>query len=65
MGRQAEKEYILNRNGDKIYDKSKRQYKCKSIPTTDWNEQTKAEREKLTAERGRLNQRYAALKNEV
>lgn len=43
MGREAEKEYILDRDGNKIYDRKKRQYKCKSIPATDWNEQTKAE----------------------
>ena len=37
------KEYILDKDGNKIYDPKKRQYKCKSIPATDWNEQTKAE----------------------
>jgi hypothetical protein len=37
------KEYLLDSNGEKIYDKKKRQYKCKSIATTDWNEQSKAE----------------------
>jgi hypothetical protein len=37
------KEYILDGCGEKIYDPKKKQYKCKSIPTTDWNEQTKAE----------------------
>ena len=42
-GDKQKKEYIFDRNGDKIYDPKKRQYKCKSIPTTDWNEQTKAE----------------------
>ena len=42
-GDKQKKEYILNGNGEKIYDKNKRSYKCKSIPTTDWNEQTKAE----------------------
>lgn len=42
-GAKQKKEYILDRNGNKIYDPKKRQYKCKSIPTTDWNEQTKAE----------------------
>ena len=42
-GDKQKKEYILDGNGEKIYDKKKRQYKCKSIPTTDWNEQTKAE----------------------
>ncbi len=42
-GAKQKKEYILDRDGNKIYDPKKRQYKCKSIPTTDWNEQTKAE----------------------
>ena len=37
------KEYILDRDGNKIYAPKKRQYKCKSIPATDWNEQAKAE----------------------
>ncbi|WP_285825572.1 MobA/MobL family protein [Schaedlerella arabinosiphila] len=42
-GAKQKKEYILDRDGNKIYDRKKRQYKCKSIPNTDWNEQTKAE----------------------
>ncbi|MDR0905015.1 MAG: MobA/MobL family protein [Oscillospiraceae bacterium] len=42
-GVKQRKEYLLDENGEKIYDKKKRQYKCNSIPTTDWNEQTKAE----------------------
>ena len=42
-GDKQKKEYVLDRNGDKIYDKTKRQYECKSIPATDWNDQTKAE----------------------
>lgn len=42
-GEKQKKEYIFDENGQKIYDKKKRSYKCKSIPTTDWNEQTKAE----------------------
>ena len=42
-GDKQKKEYIFDRNGNKIYDPKKRQYKCKSIPSTDWNEQTKAE----------------------
>ena len=42
-GAKQKKEYILDRDGNKIYDPKKRQYKCKSIPATDWNEQTKAE----------------------
>lgn len=42
-GAKQKKEYILDEGGNKIYDPKKRQYKCKSIPATDWNEQTKAE----------------------
>lgn len=42
-GAKQKKEYILDRDGNKIYDRKKRQYKCKSIPATNWNEQTKAE----------------------
>ena len=42
-GDKQKKEYILDKNGEKIYDKKKKTYKCKSIATTDWNEQTKAE----------------------
>ena len=42
-GVKQKKEYILDRDGNKIYDPKKRSYKCKSIPATDWNEQTKAE----------------------
>ncbi|MCL2821460.1 MAG: MobA/MobL family protein [Oscillospiraceae bacterium] len=42
-GGKQKKDYILDKLGNKIYDKKKRQYKCRSIPSTDWNEQTKAE----------------------
>ena len=35
---------LVYKDGNKIYDPKKRQYKCKSIPATDWNEQTKAEK---------------------
>ena len=42
-GTKQKKEYILDGRGNKIYDPKKRQYKCKSVPSTDWNEQTKAE----------------------
>jgi hypothetical protein len=42
-GTKQKKEYILDENGAKIYDKSKRQYQCRSVPSTDWNERTKAE----------------------
>ncbi|MFR0844185.1 MAG: hypothetical protein ACLSH2_06710 [Oscillospiraceae bacterium] len=37
-GAKQKKEYILDKDGNKIYDPKKRQYKCKSIPATDWNE---------------------------
>ena len=40
-GAKQKKEYVLDRDGNKIYDPKKRQYK--SVPATDWNEQTKAE----------------------
>ncbi len=42
-GDKQRKEYVLDGRGEKIYNPKKRQYKCKSVPTTDWNEQTKAE----------------------
>lgn len=42
-GAKQKKDYILDPRGNKIYDPKKRSYKCKSIPATDWNEQTKAE----------------------
>jgi len=42
-GDKQKKEYILNPQGEKNYDKKMKSYKCKSIPTTDWNEQDKAE----------------------
>lgn len=42
-GAKQKKEYILDKDGNKIYDRKKRQYKCKSIPATDWNDQAKAE----------------------
>ena len=42
-GAKQKKEYVLDRDGNKIYDPKKRSYKCKSIPATDWNDQTKAE----------------------
>lgn len=42
-GAKQRKEYILDEDGDKIYDPIKRQYKCNSIPLTDWNEHSKAE----------------------
>ncbi len=42
-GDKQKKEYMLNKNGEKIYDKKKRQYKCKTVQTTDWNEHSKTE----------------------
>ena len=42
-GDKQKKVYILDDNGEKIYDPKKRQYKCGKEQTTDWNEQTKAE----------------------
>lgn len=42
-GVKQKKEYILDKDGNKIYDRKKRQYKCKPVPATDWNEQDKAE----------------------
>lgn len=42
-GDKQKKEYVLDNNGSKIYDKKKRTYKCKSVPTTDWNSRDKAE----------------------
>jgi ATP-dependent exoDNAse (exonuclease V) alpha subunit len=42
-GEKQKKEYIFDRNGNKIYDPVKRQYKCRSIPTTNWNDRGNAE----------------------
>ena len=42
-GDKQKKEYILDEQGEKQYDKKTKSYKCKSVPSTDWNEQTKAE----------------------
>ena len=42
-GAKQRKEYILDHAGNKIYDPKKRQYKCRSIQSTDWNDQTKAD----------------------
>jgi len=43
-GSKQKKEYILDENGKKIYDKKKRQYKCKFVPTTDWNDRGNVEK---------------------
>jgi len=37
------KEYLFNKDGEKQYDKKTKSYKCKSVPTTDWNDQSRAE----------------------
>ena len=42
-GDKQKKEYILDSNGNKIYDKRKRTYKCRTVQTTDWNNREKAE----------------------
>ncbi|MBQ8982455.1 MAG: MobA/MobL family protein [Lachnospiraceae bacterium] len=42
-GNKQRKEYVLDENGERIYDKKKRQYKCRTVPTTDWNERSKVE----------------------
>jgi len=42
-GSKQKKEYIHDPQGNKIYDPVKKQYKCKSIPSTDWNDQSRAE----------------------
>jgi hypothetical protein len=63
-GDKQKKEYTLDRNGEKIYDPKKRQYKCKTIPTTDWNEQTKAE-EWRAAWADTVNGYFEKIKNET
>lgn len=42
-GDKQRKEYALDNNGNKIYDKRKRTYKCRTFQTTDWNSREKAE----------------------
>jgi hypothetical protein len=42
-GTKQKKDYILDEDGNKIYDPKKRQYQCRSIPTTDWNDHNNAE----------------------
>jgi len=42
-GNKQKKEYILDHDGNKIYDPIKRQYKCRSVASTDWNNRTKAD----------------------
>lgn len=43
-GSKQKKEYVLDENGEKIYDKKKRQYQYKSVPTTDWNDRGNIEK---------------------
>ena len=42
-GGKQKKEYILDHDGNKTYDPKKRLYKCRSKPSTDWNDRGKAE----------------------
>ena len=42
-GDKQRKEYVLDAAGNKIYNKKKRTYKCRTVQTTDWNDKTKAE----------------------
>ena len=42
-GDKQRKEYLLDKNGNKIYTKRKRTYKCHTVQTTDWNSREKAE----------------------
>ena len=42
-GDKQRKEYVLDKEGNKIYDKRKRTYKCHTVQTTDWNSREKAE----------------------
>ena len=42
-GDKQKKVYILDGDGNKIYDPKKKTYKCNKAQTTDWNEQHKAE----------------------
>ena len=49
-GGKQKKEYILDHNGNKIYDQQKRQYKCRSIPSTDWNDRGNADKWRMAWE---------------
>ncbi|GHU35038.1 hypothetical protein FACS1894105_02940 [Clostridia bacterium] len=42
-GAKQRKIYTLDDNGDKIYDPIKRQYKCTTVKTVDWNDRANAE----------------------
>jgi len=37
-GDRSKKVYLLDRNGEKVYDKAKKTYKCRTEKTTDWDE---------------------------
>ena len=49
-GGKQKKEYTLDSDGNKIYDPVKRQYKCRSIPSTDWNDRGNADKWRKTWE---------------
>lgn len=38
-----QKEYVLDKDGNKQYDQKKQTYKCNTVKTTDWDEPTKVE----------------------
>ena len=42
-GSKQKKECILDADGNKQYDPKKRQYKCRSVPSTDWNNRANAD----------------------
>jgi hypothetical protein len=42
-GAKSKKEYILDENGQKVYDKIKRSYKCYKVNATDWDSRDNAE----------------------
>jgi len=42
-GSKQRKEYILDSDGNKIYDSKKKTYKCRSVESTDWNDRDNAE----------------------
>jgi hypothetical protein len=43
-GTKQRKEYILDGDGNKIYDPKKKQYKCRSVESTDWNNRDNCEK---------------------
>ena len=42
-GNKQKKEYLLDADRNKQYDPKKRQYKCRSVPSTEWNNQANAD----------------------